>query len=135
MTKSTSFRAGLMIAAALAAGGCSLLKKGGPKTPVLGERIPVLTTEGDVAVDPATAAIPMTLPAPVANTEWGQSGGNPSKSMGHLALGNALSRLFTVQAGRGSSLTARLGSAPVVAGSRVFTIDTLGTVRAFDANT
>ena len=42
-----------MVAAALAASGCSLLKRGGrPKTPVLGERIPVLTSEGDVEVDP-----------------------------------------------------------------------------------
>ena len=54
MTKPTSFRIALMIAAAIAAGGCSLLKKGQPKTPVLGQRIPVLVSEGDVAVDPAT---------------------------------------------------------------------------------
>jgi outer membrane protein assembly factor BamB len=133
MIKATSFRVALMIAAALAAGGCSLLKKGAPKTPVLGERIPVLTAEADVIVDPATAAIPMTLPAPVANTDWAQSGGNASKSMGHVALGTALTRAFSVQAGRGSSLTARLGSAPVVADGRVYTIDTLGTVRSFDA--
>ena len=133
MTKATSFRVGLMIAAAMAAGGCSLLKKGRPKTPVIGERIPVLTSEGDVAVDPATAAIPMTLPEPVANAEWTQSGGNASKSVGHLALGTALGRAFTVPAGRGSSLAARLASEPVVAGGRVYTIDTLGAVRAFDA--
>jgi len=37
-----------------------------------------------------------------------------------------------VQAGRGSNLTARLASAPVVANGRVYTIDTLGAVRAFD---
>jgi len=135
MIKSTSFRVGFLIAATLAASGCSLLKRSGPKTPVLGQRIAVLTTEGDVAVDPAIAAVPMALPAPVANNAWSQSGGSPSKSMGQLALGTSLSRLFTVQGGRGSSLTARLASSPVVAGSRVFTIDTLGTVRAFDANT
>jgi outer membrane protein assembly factor BamB len=40
-----------------------------------------------------------------------------------------------VQAGRGSSLTARLAAGPIVAGNRLFTIDTLGTVRAFDART
>jgi len=124
-----------MIAAALAAGGCSLLKKGRPKTPVLGQRIPVLTSEGDVAVDPETARIPMVLPDPVANTEWTQSGGNAAKSVGQLALGTALGRAFTVPAGRGSSMTARLASEPVVAGGRVYTIDTLGAVRAFDAQT
>jgi outer membrane protein assembly factor BamB len=55
--------------------------------------------------------------------------------MGQLALGTALGRAFTVQAGRGSSLTMRLASAPIVANGRVYTIDTLGAVRAFDAQT
>jgi outer membrane protein assembly factor BamB len=125
-----------MVAAALAASGCGVFKKGsGPKTPVLGQRIAVLTGEGDVTVDPATAALPMTLPDAVANTDWSQSGGNATKSMGQLALGKAPGRAFSVQAGRGSSLTARLAAAPVVAGGRVYTIDTLGAVRAFDGST
>jgi outer membrane protein assembly factor BamB len=136
MIKHKSIRIAVMIAAALAASGCGVLKKGkGPSTPVLGERIAVLSSEGDVQVDPATTALPMTLPQPVANAEWTQSGGNASKSMGHVALGTTLARVFTVNAGRGSSLTARLASAPIVAQGRVYTIDTLGAVRAFDAAT
>ena len=136
MTKAMKFRIVLMIGAAFAASGCSILKRGGkPKTPVLGERIAVLTSEGDVAVDPETAAIPMTLPDAVANTEWTQSGGSASKSVGQVALGTALAPAFHVQAGRGSSLTAHLASEPVVAGGRVYTIDTLGAVRSFDART
>ena len=129
------FRILVLVGAALAAGGCSILKKAPPKTPTIGERIAVLSSEGDVAVDPATAALPMTLPAPVVNTEWTQSGGNASKSVGHLALGTALGNAFSVDAGRGSSLTARLAAEPIVAGGRVYTIDTLGAVRAFDAQT
>jgi len=62
MISTKHFRVTLMIAAALAASGCNPFKRSAPKTPVLGERIPVLTTEGDVQVDPATAALPMTLP-------------------------------------------------------------------------
>jgi len=135
MTRSQFLRVSLLIAMTLGASGCGVFKKGkGPSTPVLGQRIAVLTGEGDVAVDPATTALPMTLPAPVANTDWTQSGGNPTKSMGQLALGSALGRAFSVQAGRGNSLTARLGAAPIVAGGRVYTIDTLGTVRAFDGS-
>ena len=134
MSKSTFFRVSSLVALGLAASGCGVLKKGkGPSTPVLGERVAVLTGEGDVAVDPALAAQPMSLPQPAANTEWSQSGGNSTKSMGHLALGNALGRAFSIQAGKGSSLTARLGAAPIVAGGRIFTIDTMGAVRAFDA--
>jgi hypothetical protein len=127
MTRSKQVRIAILIAAALAASGCSVFKKGsGPKTPVLGERIPVLTTEGDIDVDPATQALPFSLPAPVVNNAWAQSGGNATKSMGQLALGSSLTQAFDVQAGRGNSLTARLGAAPIVANGRVFTIDTLG---------
>ena len=135
MTKPKHFRVAFLIAATLAASGCSVLKHKQKKTPVLGERIPVLTTESDAQLDAATTAMPMTLPAPVANTDWTQSGGNAAKSMGQLALGTTLHNLFSVQAGRGSSLTARLASAPIVADGRVYTIDTLGAVRAFDAQT
>src|SRR6478672_5907966 len=136
MTRPKTFRIALLVAAAIAASGCGVLKKGsGPKTPVLGQRIPVLTSETDATVDPATQALPFTLPAPVVNSAWSQSGGNATKSMGQLALGSSLQQAFVVQAGRGSSLTARLAAAPVVANGRIYTIDTLGAVRAFDART
>jgi outer membrane protein assembly factor BamB len=134
MSNSTKFTVAVLIAAALASSGCSVFKKGGrPKTPVLGQRIAVLTTEGNVEVDPATRALPFSLPAPVENNGWTESGGNATNSMGHLALGDALRPLFSVQAGRGTSLTARLAAPPIVANGRVYTIDTLGAVRSFDA--
>jgi len=121
--------------AALAASGCSIFKKGTPKTPVLGERVAVLTAEQDVAVDPATAALPFSLPEPVANTEWGQSGGNAAKSMGHVALGQSIGQAWEVSIGKGGTLSQRLGSSPAVGDGKVFTIDTQSTVRAFDAST
>ncbi len=119
--------------AALAASGCSIFKKGAPKTPVVGERVAVLATEQDVAVDPATAALPFSLPEPVVNTEWGQSGGNASKSMGHVALGQSIGQAWDVSIGKGGSLSERLASSPVLGDGKVFTIDTQATVRAFDA--
>jgi len=133
MSKSRNIRIALLIAAALASSGCGVFKKGKVKTPVLGERIPVLTAENDALADPATQALPFTLPTPVENAAWAESGGNASNSMGQLALGRALAPAFTVQAGRGSSLTARLAAPPIVANGRVYTIDTLGAVRALDA--
>lgn len=135
MNRLNYFRIAVLVAAALAASGCGVFKKGKAATPVLGQRIPVLTGEGDVLVDPATTALPMSLPPALPNSSWTQSGGDSTKSMGQLALGSNLARAFTVQAGRGSSLTARLASAPIVANGRVYVIDTLGTVRAFDAQT
>lgn len=136
MIKHKHVRVSILIAAALAASGCSLFKRGGtPKTPVLGERIAVLDVEGDVQVDPSVAALPMSLPAAVVNTEWSQTGGNATKSMGHVALGSALANAFSVQGGHGSSLTMRLASSPIYANGRVYTIDTMGSVRAFDGQT
>jgi outer membrane protein assembly factor BamB len=135
MSKHKHLRVAILIAAALASSGCSVFKRGKPKTPVLGERIPVLANEGAVEIDLPTAALPMNLPPPVENTEWTQSGGNAAKSMGQVALGTQLAQAFSVNAGRGSSMTARLASSPVVANGRVYTIDTLGTVRAFDGRT
>jgi len=135
MSKSRNLTVALLIVAALGSSGCSIFKKGKPKTPVLGERIAVLTSEGDVVADPATQALPFSLPAAAENAGWTESGGNASNSMGHLALGNALQPAFTVQAGRGSSLTMRLAAPPIVANGRIYTMDTLGAVRAFDART
>lgn len=125
----------VLIAVALAASGCGLLRKGKPKTPVLGERIAVLATETDVSVDPATAALPMTLPPPQVNANWTQSGGNASKDLGHVALPPSIAQAWAVSIGQGTTLSARLAAAPVVGDGRVYTIDTTATVRAFDAQT
>ena len=123
----------MLIAATALVSGCNPFKKDRPKTPVVGERIAVLSGESDIAVDPDTAALPFALPPEVANEDWAQSGGNPSKSMGHVALGTSLGTAWNVSIGEGSDKKGRLISAPVVAGGKVYTIDTTGTVRAFDA--
>jgi outer membrane protein assembly factor BamB len=128
-------RLGIIVAAAIAASGCGIFGHKKPSTPVLGERIAVLAAESDVSVDPATAALPMSLPAPIVNPAWTQSGGNASKNLGHVELGASLSQAWEVSIGQGTSLAARLAAAPVVADGRVYTIDTLATVRAFDART
>jgi outer membrane protein assembly factor BamB len=136
MSRASYFRVAVLMTALLASSGCSVFKRGHKTgTPVLGERIPVLTSETDVEVDPQTLALPFVLPAPVENSAWTESGGNASNSMGQVALGSALQPAFTVQAGKGSSLTARLAAPPIVANGRVYTIDTLGAVRAFDGRT
>ena len=122
----------LLIASALVT-GCNPFKKKVVTTPVVGEQIAVLSGESDIEVDPETSTMAFALPAAVANDDWAQSGGNPSKSMGHVALGTALGTAWQVSIGAGSDKKGRLISAPVVAGGRVFTIDTNGVVRASDA--
>jgi outer membrane protein assembly factor BamB len=115
--------------------GCGVFNRARPTTPVVGDRIAVLSTDPDVQIDPATAALPFTLPAPAVNEAWSQPGGTPSKSVGHPALGTSLTEVWNVSIGQGSTLDARLAAAPVVAGGNVYTIDTTATVRAFDAAT
>ncbi len=125
-----------LVTAAVMIGGCNPFDKGGPpKTPVVGERLPVLTGEAGVEIDAGTAALPIALPAPEANTQWAQPGGSPSKAMGHLALGSNLGLAWNTMIGQGSSKDARLAAGPVVADGRVYTIDTTSTVRAFDVRT
>ena len=134
MNSNTRKLALLLVATAMVT-GCNPFNKKVSKTPVIGERIAVLSGESDISVDPDTAAMPFSIPGAIANDDWAQSGGNTSKSMGHVALGTSLGTAWTVSIGAGSDKKGRLISAPVVGGGRVYTIDTNGTVRAFDART
>ena len=128
----------LLVSAALLAscggGGPLGIFKKSDKITVPGERVAVLVNEAEIEIDPATAAEPMNLPAAVTNDAWAQSGGNANKSVGHVSLGTSLGTAWTVSIGQGSDKDGRLGGGPVVAEGKVFTIDTAGTVRAFDAN-
>lgn len=127
----------LIAAAAVLVSGCAMLGESGdkkPKTPTVGTRIPVLAAETGVEVDPALADVSILIPAPLANPEWTQPGGNASKSLGHLALGDALSPVWNASIA-GSSKYARLASAPIVAEGRVYVVDSRARLRAFNADT
>ena len=128
----------LMLAVAMIGltSGCGVLSgKEKPKTPTIGKRIAVLAGETSVEVDPALADVSISLPAITANEQWAQPGGNAAKSVGHVALGANLTRVWSASIGAGGTTRARLGAAPVVADGRVYAIDTSATVRAFDAGT
>ncbi|NVD29261.1 PQQ-binding-like beta-propeller repeat protein [Parasphingorhabdus flavimaris] len=118
--------------------GCGILGGGNgddkKNTPTLGKRTSILSGESGAEVDPALASISVILPAPVANSEWAQSGGNASKSIGHVALDGSLARAWTANVS-GTTKRQRLAAAPVVSGGRLFVIDTEAMVHAFDAAT
>lgn len=128
----------LRVAGALAAlalvSGCGVFKGGGKKTPVLGERVPILLSENDIVADTSLAGVDVLLPEPAANDGWRQPGGNASKSMGHLALGTSLSRAWTRQVAKTSNRE-RLAASPVVSENNLFVIDTDGVVHALAADT
>src|SRR5688500_18549625 len=113
--------------------GCGLIGGGKkPSTPTVGKRVPVLTTEATIAVDPGLADVSIAIPPAVANKDWPQPGGNASKSRAHVALGLNLGAAWTVTAGEGSSSRVRLASPPVVGDGRIYVVDTRAVLRAFD---
>lgn len=120
------------LVALTALSGCGLFGGRDNKTPVVGNRVPILASDTALVVDPSIAAVPVTLPEPAANADWTQPGGNAAKSMGHLALAASPARAWSVRI-QGGSLRERLAAAPVVGGGRVFVVDVTGTVHAFDA--
>lgn len=114
--------------------GCGLFGGGDdkkPKTPVLGQRIAVLTAETGAEVDPTLAVVPVAVPAQERNAEWPQPGGNAGKSLGHVALGQALDVAWDRKIA-GSSSKKRLGAGPVVGAGRVYVIDVDAVVHAYD---
>ena len=133
MKRSSTRTMAILVAASLLA-GCGVIGKGKKKvTPTVGDRVAVLVNEVDIAVDPATAALPMELPAAEANADWMQSGGSPSHSIGQVALAPSVAMAWNVSIGEGTGKAERLAGGPVVAGGKVFTVDTTSTVRAFSA--
>jgi len=127
-------RAALALAALLALSACGVFKGGKKKTPTLGDRIPILVSESEATADKALADVQVLLPPPEANESWAQPGGNASKSLGQLALGSSISRIWSASINGGSNRQ-RLAAAPVVAGGKLFAMDVDGAVHAFAADT
>ncbi|MFD2401339.1 outer membrane protein assembly factor BamB family protein [Novosphingobium soli] len=126
-----------LIALALLAGlsGCKLFGggKGPAKTPTVGERVPILSRiESGAKTDPTLGAVSVILPPAEVNATWAQGGNTPNKSYGHLALGDNLAKVWTVQVA-GSTNRQRLAAAPVIGDGKLFVMDTEGVVHAFDA--
>jgi len=120
---------------ALGLAGCGAFGgKDGPKTPTLGERIPILSRiESGAKVDPMLADVSVLLPPAQVNSEWAQASGTANKSYGNLALSQSPSRIWTASVA-GSSNTRRLAASPVIGGGRLYVMDTEGAVTAFDAD-
>ena len=127
--------AGLAIVTSLS--GCGIFGGGEskkPKTPVLGQRISVLTSETGVEADPTLEVVPVAAPAEQVNGEWGQTGGSATKSIGHVALGQQLGVAWSKKIA-GSTSKARLGAGPVVGGGRVYVMEVDARIHASDLKT
>ena len=137
MNSRTSLRSAWMILpVALVLSGCGVLggKKGGPRTPVQGQRSSILSGTEVVAADESVASMAISFPEAQTNTEWAQSGGAASKAIGHVALGEGNQQVWSGSITGGSS-RARLASPPVISGGKLYVIDTEAVINAFDAKT
>ena len=121
----------LLVSSLLAA--CSWFES--KKQPLSGERISVLSLDRQLEPDPNLAKIPITLPAPVVNTDWPEPGGYPNHAMQHLSLPDRLTRVWSTSTGEGASRYSRVLSHPVVEKGRVYAMDGAVQVGAYDAGT
>ena len=129
-----------ILAAALLAGflgGCETvtgLFKGEKEPPLQGDRISVLLDQRTLSADPELADVQILLPAPQPNNDWPQSGGYPNHAMHHLQLSDTIKKAWSVDIGSGSDDDVRLSSPPVIAGGRVFVMDSESVVSAYGAD-
>lgn len=129
-----SVRVPVAMAALVALSACGIFKGGDKKTPVLGQRVPILAAETNIVADPTIAEVQVVVPAAAANDAWTQPGGNAAKVLGHLTFSETPARIWSVKI-PGTSGRTRLAAAPVVANGTLFVMDTEGSVHAFDAAT
>ena len=135
-TRSALFARSLALVLVFALSGCGIFGgKGGPKTPTVGNRVPILSRiDSSARVDPALASVEVLLPPVETNVDWPQAGGTADKSYGNLALAENPRRIWSVSVA-GSSNKRRLAASPVIGGGRLFVMDTDGQVTTFNAAT
>ena len=123
----------LLLAGAL--GGCSTVTgwfSDAKEPPLPGDRISVLLHQRTLSADPELADVQVLLPAPEPNADWPQSGGYPNHAMHHMMVPETLSKAWSVDIGDGVDDDVRLSGSPVIAGGRVYVMDSTSVVNAFD---
>ena len=128
-------RAIAVLALSALVAGCGIVGKHKPATPTIGNRTPILShISNDVNPDPSLADVSIVLPPAQPNKDWAEAGGDSTKSLGNLSLGDNPQRVWTASIA-GSSNKQRLAAAPVVGNGMLYVVDTNGSVNAFDAAT
>ncbi len=116
----------------LAAAACSTLDNlfSESKEPLPGKREAVAAPRRGLEADPADRR-PVTVPPPADVPEWPQAGGNVTHSVGHIQV-SGLAPGWRASIGEGGGYRAKITAQPLVAGGRVFTMDSDAVVSAFD---
>jgi outer membrane protein assembly factor BamB len=119
----------------LAAAGCSTIDSllSDSKDPLPGKREAIGASRRGLEVDPGDTRT-VTVPPPVDLPEWPQAGGSPTHTVGHVQV-SGLAPAWRASIGEGGGYRAKITAQPVVAGGRVFTMDSDALVAAFDLAT
>jgi len=118
---------------ALALAGCDtwLGETEGPAIP--GDRISVLRGTGGIEADSRLADLDVVLPRPSRNMDWPQAGGDSTHALHHLEAADSLTEVWRRDIGDGIDSERQLIARPVLAGGRIFAMDTDYQVTALDA--
>ncbi len=114
-------------------GGCDTWFGKAEAPPLPGERVSVLAHQRTVNPDPAASPDSIRLPRPRINEEWPQPGGYANHAMHHLEMARRPERAWRVDIGSGASDDQPRLASPIMAGGRVYTMDSDHVVSAFDA--
>jgi outer membrane protein assembly factor BamB len=111
----------------------SWLGLGAKQAKIQGERIPIVSADTELAIDPALASVQVQLPAAVANADWPEPGHASTNAIPNAQGDATLRPVWTASAGKGSDSDSRVTASPIVAGGMVFALDAESHVFAFNA--
>lgn len=97
-----------------------------------GERFDVRGNE--IPAETVNRTDPLALPPAVSNAEWTHVGGNTRHQQSHVALDRSLQLAWSASIGEGNDRKHRLTADPVVAGGRIYTLDSRARVSAFSTS-
>ena len=136
MAVKVSYKAGVLALTALLL-ACSkgeLMLQGDRMTPRAAAEGGAVTGTDDAAAL-STGATPVAISLPgQSSIEWTHKAGNVAHAPGNAAFSGAMTRIWSANIGRGDSRKNRITADPVVAGGRIFTLDSEATVTATATN-
>lgn len=126
----------LVIVASAVVAGCAGDKKSKiPKEFVTGERVSIMTESETLGPDDKIAATTVRLPAPAAQAEWPQPGGNATNVLHHVSAKADLKKIWKTSIRGWRPGAGRITASPIVADGRIFAMDAKAHVNAIDAKT
>ncbi len=115
---------------------CDTIKSWDPfgkkKKPLEGDRIAVLLNERSLTADAGAAEREVLLPAPDPNPDWPMAGGYANHAMHHIEVRANLQEVWSADIGSGADKKVRFVGSPIIAGNRVYAMDTETNVSSYD---